>query len=118
MNISATIRRLPLSIGLTLFLAGNATAQALPQGGPKSTILLVTCGDLQRDANRWWGPLVQLSINGSAVNLASLADRQCRGLPPDTLLRVPANSSVADVPPDPISRTSMRLTELLSELSR
>ena len=120
MNISTTIRRLLLSVGLPLFLAGNATAQMLPQGskGPTSVRLLVTCGDLQRDANRWWGSFLQVSINGRSTNLASVADRHCRGVPPDTLLRLPASSGTADVSADPISRTGMRFADLLTEILR
>jgi hypothetical protein len=118
MNISATlIPRLMLSIGLSVLLAGNATAQVLPQSGSKSIIrLLVTCGDLER--NKWWGSFVQVSINSRSANLASVAGQQCRGVPPDTLLRLPVTSNTAEVPSDPVSRTGMRIAEVLNEIIR
>ena len=120
MNIPRPLTwRLLLSIGLAIFLAGNATAQSPSQVGSTSTVpLLMTCGDFQRNANRWWAPFVEISVNGRPVKLASLADQQCRGVPPDKLLRLPATSNAAEVPTDPISRTGVRLAEVLSEILR
>jgi hypothetical protein len=120
MNISRPVTRmLLLSIALAIFLAGNATAQKPVQVGSTSTVrLLVTCGDLQREANRWWGSFVQVSINGRSADLGSLAGQQCRGVPPDTLLRLPITLNTPGVPSDPISRTGMRLAEALNEIFR
>ena len=120
MNISRpATRRLLLSVVFAVFWAGNATAQRPAQVGSTSAVrLLVTCGELYRNPNRWWAPFVEISINGRSANLAALADQQCRGVPPDKLLRLPVTSSTAEVPSDPISRTGMRLAEVLGEILR
>jgi len=117
MNISpTTIGRSLLSVVLPLLLAGNAAAETMAS---TSTVrLLVTCGDVQGSANKWWAPFVEITIDGRPANLASLIDQRCRGVPPDTLLRLPVSATTPNAPSNVISIAGMGLAKMLGAITQ
>ncbi len=82
------ISKLVLSVAFLITAMGYAVAQTSPQLFAQST-RPITCGDFQRDPTGWWGPVIQVTVNGRSTSLAAIASQQCSNASPATPLRMP-----------------------------
>lgn len=81
------VNKLGLSCALML-VAECAVAQTRPQASAPDTAPVMTCGDFQRGATMpWWSSLVKITVNGRAMNMAEVANQQCRAARPETPLK-------------------------------